>query len=154
MARKPVKAKCPLLFSHAVKESSVNKILSENNSIFLSVKENGKLRDIELCVEKVKNYLNRSIEENAIDANELRAPEILVISRNDLPVDLNNVDVGSKGEDLLDGNNLNVDDEDREVVAEIKLLSTDREEVWNMLRCPKAPSLPELREQLQQFLPS
>ena len=104
-------------------------------------------------MDKVKNHLNRSIEENTIDANELRAPEIIVISRNDLPINCNNVDVGSEGEDLHDGHNFIVGDEDKEVVAEIKLLSTDREEIWNKLKRVDAPSLPELREKVSRFLP-
>ena len=129
------------------------KTLSDNNSIFLRVEENGKLRDIELCVDKVKKHLNRSIEANAIDANELRAPETIVISRNDMAVNPNNVDFVSECEDLQDRQNLDEDDQCKEVVAEIKLLSADREEIWNKLKMADAPSLPELREQLQQFLP-
>ena len=129
------------------------KILSDNNSIFLRVEENGKLRDIELCVDKVKKHLNRSIEANAIDANELRAPGSIVISRNDMAVNPNNVDFVSECEDLQDGQNFGEDSQYKEVVAEIKLLSADREEIWNKLKMADAPSLPELREKVSNFIP-
>ena len=85
------------------------KILSDNNSIFLRVEENGKLIDIELCVDKVKKHLIRSIEADTINANELRAPETIVISRNDMAVNPNNVDFVSECEDLQDGQNFDND---------------------------------------------
>ena len=129
------------------------KILSDNNSIFLRVEENGKLRDIELCVDKVRKHLNRSIEANARDANEPRAPETIVISRNNMAVNPNNVDFASECEDLHDGQNFDEDGQYQEVVAEIKLLSADREEIWNKLKMDDAPSLPELREKVSNFLP-
>ena len=70
-----------------------------------------------------------------------------------MAVNPNNVDFVSECEDLQDGQNFDEDKQYKEVVAEMKLLSADREEIWNKLKMADAPSLPELREKVSNFLP-